>query len=143
MLYGIRIDNHRPCDHNGAMAILQELKENGWDDLLENYEVNRLDNKKADPSRPYTFNDWIENYQDDAGDYGPAAFLRDAIHFLEGIYLDIKPYETYDCIGISPMLPWDYSRHIANLNAKQYRKILSNYTQRLYGRPLPIKYQPV
>ena len=80
MLYGVCISDIRRINEESAIELLKEISEKGYDDYLENFNENKMDN-----GNDYTFRDWISNFQSEFHGHGLPGFLVEIIEAIEEI----------------------------------------------------------
>lgn len=128
MIYGVYLPNSTPIHEDKAIAFLHELHNNGHTDFLENYHDNLEMN-----DNDYPFKNWIENYQNDNGNHGLAAFLADVIALQENVHLYVPDDDEH--LGMELNTPWSFNDTEKDLSSEKYKALLQTYLSKVIENP--------
>lgn len=138
-IYGIKIYCHfttNECLSQAAMEALGNLHlKEGASDILTAFAAGAYGSYSAylqdNPNCKKPFNEWVENYEDDCGNYGFAAFLTDLIKAETGIRISCD-YTTDGniAVGIKLLPPWSYEKKLKAMKKRDFIKTLTDFTSR-------------
>lgn len=138
-IYGIKFSYNFTTNERLSQAAMEalgnlRLKE-GNPGMLTDFAADAYDSYSAylqdNPDCKLPFNKWVENYEDDCGNYGFAAFLADLIKAETGIRISCD-YTTDGnmAVGIKLLPPWCYERKLKSLKKRDFLEILMDFTSR-------------
>lgn len=133
LIYGIKIQEEDFTTNEKLETFLEYLCVNNFNEPLKDRKINY----------GLTALEWLDNYDDNLGNTGIAALLKDAISEIDKINITCDMPNETPYLGIQADAPWLFNQKTKNLTSEEFQKILCNYTQRLTDKKFDVKWYSI